>query len=62
MEHLPFLKHTNIRRYRAKFGRHRGLDPEIGASRIITIFPPPLTFMKTNYSISKAQIMQTLNS
>ena len=60
MKYLPFLKHTNIRRYRAKFGRHKGLEPG-PPPWIITIFPPP-TFMKTNYSIYKVQIMQTLNS
>jgi len=35
---LPFLKPTNIRRHRAKFGCQSGLAPGTGASRIITIF------------------------
>jgi len=38
MKQLPFLKPTNIRRHRAKFGCHSGLAPGIGASRITIIF------------------------
>lgn len=61
MKQLTLLKKklTHIRRHRAKFGLHSDLASGIGAPRIIITF---FYIMKTNYSISEVQIMQTLNS